>query len=84
MPAAATGKWLHKLRIGRTLGVEMGALIAAVVVAGGAVKISGADVLLNSDEAQALAKVLHELATNAAKYGALSFPGGKVSGLEAT
>jgi two-component sensor histidine kinase len=43
------------------------------------VKISGADVVLSSVEAQALAKVLHELTTNAAKYGALSIPGGHVS-----
>jgi two-component sensor histidine kinase len=43
------------------------------------VKIRGADVTLNSAETQALAMVLHELATNAAKYGALSIPGGQVS-----
>jgi two-component sensor histidine kinase len=43
------------------------------------VKISGTDVMLTSTETQALAKVLHELATNAAKYGALSIPGGEVS-----
>jgi two-component sensor histidine kinase len=43
------------------------------------VKISGADVMLNSAETQALAMVLHELATNAAKYGPLSIPGGQVS-----
>jgi len=43
------------------------------------VKISGTDVMLTSAETQALAKVLHELATNAAKYGALSIPGGHVS-----
>jgi two-component sensor histidine kinase len=43
------------------------------------VKISGTDVMLTSAETQALAKVLHELATNAAKYGALSITGGEVS-----
>jgi two-component sensor histidine kinase len=43
------------------------------------VKISGTDVMLAAGETQALAKVLHELATNAAKYGALSIPGGHVS-----
>ena len=43
------------------------------------VKISGTDVMLTPAETQALAKVLHELATNTAKYGALSIPGGEVS-----
>jgi two-component sensor histidine kinase len=43
------------------------------------VKISGTEVMLASAEIQALAKVLHELATNAAKYGALSNSGGQVS-----
>jgi PAS domain S-box-containing protein len=43
------------------------------------VKISGTDLMLTSAETQTLAKVLHELATNAAKYGALSIPGGQVS-----
>jgi two-component sensor histidine kinase len=43
------------------------------------VKITGTEVMLSSAETQAVAKVLHELATNAAKYGALSIPGGEVS-----
>jgi two-component sensor histidine kinase len=43
------------------------------------VKITGTDILLTSAETQALAKVLHELATNATKYGALLVPGGQVS-----
>jgi two-component sensor histidine kinase len=39
---------------------------------------SGADVDLDSRTLMSLSLVLHELATNAAKYGALSVPGGRV------
>jgi len=40
--------------------------------------IDGENLLLNPDTAQAIAISLHELATNAAKYGSLSAPDGKV------
>src|SRR5262245_10700426 len=43
------------------------------------VKIYGSNIMLTAVPAQALAMVLHELITNAAKYGALSTPGGEVS-----
>jgi two-component sensor histidine kinase len=43
-----------------------------------AIEIKGAPVLLNSGSALALGLTLHELATNAAKYGALSAPAGRV------
>jgi two-component sensor histidine kinase len=43
------------------------------------VEITGTDIMLTSAQTEALAKVLHELATNAAKYGSLSIPGGRVS-----
>jgi len=45
----------------------------------GRVLIEGPRVLLEPNAAQAIAIVLHELATNAAKYGAFSHPIGKVS-----
>jgi PAS domain S-box-containing protein len=41
--------------------------------------ISGRDVMLTSAQTQAVAMVIHELATNAAKHGALSATDGKVS-----
>jgi two-component sensor histidine kinase len=40
--------------------------------------IEGPHVMLEPDAATAIALALHELATNAVKYGALSAPGGKV------
>ncbi|HTT82924.1 MAG TPA: HWE histidine kinase domain-containing protein [Rhizomicrobium sp.] len=43
------------------------------------IAIGGADVMLPPRVAQNLAMALHELATNAAKYGALSCPDGKVT-----
>jgi len=45
---------------------------------GGTVKIDGPDVKIDARTASNLALALHELATNAAKYGALSVPAGHV------
>jgi two-component sensor histidine kinase len=42
-------------------------------------KIDGADQLLEPNLAQAVAVTIHELATNAAKYGALSTSNGRVT-----
>ena len=42
------------------------------------VRIEGPQVLLEPNAAQAIAVTLHELATNAAKYGALSTPKGRI------
>jgi len=41
-------------------------------------QIDGPSVMLNPESAQAMAVALHELATNAAKYGALSGAKGQV------
>jgi two-component sensor histidine kinase len=45
----------------------------------GAVKLSGPALAMSANAAQPIAMVAHELATNAAKHGALSMPGGTVS-----
>jgi two-component system, chemotaxis family, CheB/CheR fusion protein len=41
-------------------------------------EIIGASLMLNPDPAQAIAMAVHELTTNAVKYGALSVPDGRV------
>ncbi|MCF8476060.1 MAG: PAS domain S-box protein [Pseudolabrys sp.] len=43
------------------------------------VSISGCDIVLNAQAVQQFALIAHELATNAAKYGALSVPSGSIS-----
>jgi PAS domain S-box-containing protein len=46
---------------------------------GNTIDIEGSDVLLNPASAQTIALALHELATNAAKYGALSVSQGRLT-----
>lgn len=54
-------------------------LLANVAHEGEQTSISGPDVLLQPGVAETFGLALHELATNAIKYGALSAPGGRVA-----
>ncbi len=63
-------------------GVRLRALLEQTLTAysgGGRVRLDGPDTLLPPRVASALCITLHELATNAAKYGGLSRPDGRVS-----
>ncbi len=67
----------------RWLGAELSAIVAQELApysetSGKRVIIDGPPTLLEPGIAQAIAVTLHELATNAAKYGALSQPNGKL------
>jgi len=75
---------VHRLFVkSRWTGAEVHSLVKDELVAysqdgEGHVQIDGPNVLLEPNVAQAIAVTLHELSTNAAKYGALSAPEGKV------
>lgn len=72
------------LASGRWTGLELGDLIRTVVAPlasseSGRVVVSGSSAHVPAQSVPALAMALHELGTNAQKYGALSVSGGSVS-----
>jgi PAS domain S-box-containing protein len=75
---------VHRLFVeSRWTGAELGPLVREELAAycpdaDGRATIVGPDELLEPDVAQAIAVAVHELATNAAKYGALSSSEGRV------
>ncbi len=68
----ATKRWRGAL-IGEIVALELNALTDHARY-----KLEGESVLLPPDRAQALSMIVHELATNASKYGCLSRAGGKL------
>jgi PAS domain S-box-containing protein len=61
-------------------GASLGSIVKAELAAfGGRAAIEGPEIMANANFAQMFALVVHELATNASKYGALSRRAGRVT-----
>jgi len=80
---AALARTQTQLAAAKWDGVDLRQLVQgeldAVIVEEQRVSITGDPVLLRATVAQPLAMALHELASNAARHGALSVPSGRVS-----
>jgi len=64
------------------MGIPLAELVErelAPYATGSNAEVDGPEVMLSADAGQTMGMVLHELVTNAAKYGALSAPSGRVS-----
>src|SRR3546814_11653001 len=76
----ALGRIHSLLACSRWEGAELSPLVREELAPfGRRIHIAGPVVKLRSTAAQSIALVLHELATNAAKYGALSKPRGRIA-----
>jgi PAS domain S-box-containing protein len=75
---------VHSLFVeSRWIGAELSTVVRQELAPyctndGKRVRIAGPELLMEPNTAQAIAVILHELATNAAKYGSLSVPHGEI------